>query len=207
VTAPSKKTEKKDRRIQRTEAALTRAMIDLALEKGYAAITIRDLTERAGVGYATFFRHFPDKEALLLNVLEVFVSELMALFADGAAASAPGSGAVVFRYIQAHHELCRVLLNSPGSTALVRRIQDGIVAHTLAQQTPRPGSVVPPEVAAHHLVTASIALIQWWLEHDRPYAPERMGVIYEALVLGPTQAVAFEGGQSAGGSKQSAGGS
>src|SRR5690349_5342513 len=121
-------TEKKDRRIQRTEEALTRAMIALALEKGYADITIRDLTERAGIGYATFFRHFPDKEALLLNVLQVFVAELMALFQDRAA-TGPGSGAVVFRYIQANHELCRVLLSSPGSASLVRHIQETVVAY------------------------------------------------------------------------------
>jgi AcrR family transcriptional regulator len=184
------RTEKKDRRVQRTEEALTHAMIDLALEKGYADITIRDLTERAGIGYATFFRHFPDKEALLRSVLEVFVGELMALF-QGRAAAGPGSGVVVFRYIQAHHVLCRVLLNSPGSAALVQQIEMTIEAHTLAQNTPRPGSPVPPEVAAHHLVTASIGLIKWWLDHDMPYPPERMGAIYEALVIAPTHALAF----------------
>ncbi len=179
--------------MQRTEDALARAVIALSLEKGYAAITIRDIAERAGIGYATFFRHFPDKEALLLNVLEVFVDELMALLQGRESAGThAGSGAVVFQYIQAHHDLCRVLLNSPGSASLVRHIHATSVAATLQQHAPRPGSPVPPEIAAHHLVAASIALIQWWLENDMPYPPERMGAIYEALVIAPTHALAFQ---------------
>ncbi len=185
--------EKKDRRIQRTEDALAWAVIALSLEHGYAALTIRDIAARAGIGYATFFRHFPDKESLLLNVLEVFVEELMALLQRRAPAGAPaGSGAVVFQYIQAHHDLCRVLLNSQGSASLVRHIHATSVAATLQQYRPRPGSPVPPEVAAHHLVAASIALIQWWLDNDMPYPPARMGAIYEALVIAPTHALAFQ---------------
>lgn len=191
--SPPDKLEKKDRRVQRTEEALARAVIALTLERGYAAVTIRDIAERAGIGYATFFRHFPDKEALLLNVLEVFVAELVALLQRRAPAGEPaGSGVVIFEYIQAHQELCRVLLNSQGSASLVRHLHAASVAHTLRQFQPRPGSPVPPEVAASHLVSASIALIQWWLEHDTPYPPERMGAIYDALVIAPTHALAFQ---------------
>jgi AcrR family transcriptional regulator len=182
--------DKKDRRVQRTEDALAHAVIALSLEQGYESVTIRDIAERAGIGYATFFRHFADKESLLLHVLEVFVEELMALLSR-CGGSAAGSG-VVFQYIRDHHELCRVLLNSPGSASLVRHIHTTSVATTLQQSVPRPGSPVPPEIAAHHLVAASIALIQWWLDNDMPFSPERMGAIYEALVIAPTHALAFQ---------------
>jgi AcrR family transcriptional regulator len=46
-----------DRRVKRTQSALAKALIALTLEKGYDAVTIRDITERADIGYATFFRH------------------------------------------------------------------------------------------------------------------------------------------------------
>lgn len=36
-----------DRRVKRTQKALARALIALTLEKGYEAITIRDITDRA----------------------------------------------------------------------------------------------------------------------------------------------------------------
>jgi hypothetical protein len=48
-----------------------------------------------------------------------------------------------------------------------------------------PGGVVPVEVAAHHIVSATIALIGWWLDHGMPYPPEQMGQIYQALIAGP----------------------
>ena len=78
------------------------------------------------------------------------------------------------------------------SATLVRQIQQAAIDATLAHQRPRPGSPVPPEIAANHLAAASIALIQWWLDHQQPYSAEQMGAIYEALVLAPTQALAFE---------------
>ena len=54
-----------DRRVKRTQRLLAEALISLTLEKGYDAVSIRDITERADVAYATFFRHHEDKEALL----------------------------------------------------------------------------------------------------------------------------------------------
>jgi hypothetical protein len=62
----------------------------------------------------------------------------------------------------------------------------------LRQNVPLEGGVVPAEIAAHHLVVASIALIRWWLEHGMPYSPERMGEIYHDLIEHPTRAVAFD---------------
>jgi hypothetical protein len=59
------------------------------------------------------------------------------------------------------------------------------------QHTVLPGSAVPIEIAAHHIVTSSIALIQWWLEHQMPYLPEQMGVIYYELITRPTSTAAF----------------
>ncbi|HKV57520.1 MAG TPA: TetR-like C-terminal domain-containing protein, partial [Ktedonobacteraceae bacterium] len=57
--------------------------------------------------------------------------------------------------------------------------------------TARPGGPVPLEIAAHHIVTASIALIQWWLDRQMPYPPEHMGVIYHELIIRPTSEMAF----------------
>ena len=59
-----------DKRSNRTRQALTNALISLTLEKNYDNVTVRDLAERADIGYATFFRHFTDKDALLADVLE-----------------------------------------------------------------------------------------------------------------------------------------
>jgi AcrR family transcriptional regulator len=181
-----------DRRVKRTQRLLAQALIQATLEKGYEAVTIRDITERADVGYATFFRHYPDKDSLLEDVLEVVWDELLQLLQpQHTNPDALTVGKLLFEYVQDHSEVCRVLLSSRGSKALVQRMIEAGTRTMLEQNTPLEGSVVPAEIAAHHLVVSSIALIQWWLDRDMPYPPEHMGVIYHELIARPTHAVAF----------------
>ena len=61
--------QKLDRRIERTQQLLTDALVSLILEKGYEAVTIKDITERADVAYVTFFRHYDSKADLLTRRL------------------------------------------------------------------------------------------------------------------------------------------
>ena len=56
-----------DRRIQRTKKHLSDAFIALILEKGYEAVTIQDIIDKANVGRSTFYAHFESKEQLLFS--------------------------------------------------------------------------------------------------------------------------------------------
>lgn len=180
-----------DRRVQRTQTLLAQALIDLTLERGYEEVTIRDITERAEVGYATFFRHYHDKDALLAEVLDVVLAEIADLLSpESLAADSQAVGVIVFRYVQAHTELVRVLL---GSRLVLQRLIAVVTARIAADHAPRPDSVVPLAVAAHHYVSATIALIGWWLDAGQPYPPEQMGRIYHELIAMPTGSLAFAG--------------
>jgi hypothetical protein len=93
--------------------------------------------------------------------------------------------------VQENSNIIRVLLSSRSSTSLVQYIIDIATQDVLNENTPSEGSAVPIEIAAYHLVNSSIALIQWWLEHEMPYSPERMGIIFHELIIQPTRTVAF----------------
>lgn len=54
-------------RWNRTHEALSRAALELFAERGYDATGTVRIAERAGVSEMTLFRHFPSKEALLLD--------------------------------------------------------------------------------------------------------------------------------------------
>jgi len=186
-------TDMPDRRVKRTQQLLARALITLTLEKGYEAVTIRDITERADVGYATFFRHYHDKDALLEDVLDVVLDELMnVLVPSSPEGDSTMMGTLIFRYVQEHTEVVRVLLRSRGSSALVQRAIDTGTASVLRKHDAAEESVVPMEIAAYHLVTSSVTLIQWWLEHDMPYPAEQMGMIYHKLIVEPTHNASFK---------------
>ena len=60
-----KSEEKEDPRICRTRNLLQQAFIELTVEKGFAALTVSDITERAMVKRSTFYRHYLDKHDLL----------------------------------------------------------------------------------------------------------------------------------------------
>jgi len=182
-----------DRRVKRTQKALARALISLTLEKGYDAITIRDITDQAEIGYATFFRHYHDKDALLKDVLDVVLDELAGLLTVPMhEADHKMTGTLIFRYVQEHNEVVLVLLSSRGSARLVRRIIESGTQSMLSQNSAPSESRIPPEIAANHLVTSAVSLIQWWIEHEMPYSPEQMGLIYQDLIARPTFAAAFD---------------
>jgi AcrR family transcriptional regulator len=188
--------DKQDRRVKRTQNLLAKALIALTLEKGYDAITIRDITQRADVGYATFFRHYHDKDELLQDVLEVVLEELMHVFFASSYQGDPAvDGLLLFRYVQQHSEVIRVLLSSRGSSSLIQRIIEAVTQDVLSRQALIEDGIVPTEIAAYHLITSSITLVQWWLEHDMPYTTEHMGEIYQELIIRPTIGVNSKGVQ------------
>src|SRR6266542_5467464 len=59
-----------DRRVQRTRQLLQGALMSLIQEKGYEALTVQDILDRANAGRATFYAHFDDKEDLLVSRLD-----------------------------------------------------------------------------------------------------------------------------------------
>src|SRR3954451_554370 len=60
---------------------LVLAARELAAEGGYAAVTMHDVSLRAGVGRATVYRYFSSKDHLLAAVNSLWVQELAEDFA------------------------------------------------------------------------------------------------------------------------------
>lgn len=58
-----------DRRVQRTQQLLKQAFVEVVREKGFAAMSIQDVTDRANVNRGTFYAHFTDKYALLEAII------------------------------------------------------------------------------------------------------------------------------------------
>jgi len=175
-----------DRRIKRTRKLLQESLIGLILEKGYEATTIRDITERADVGYATFFRHYSDKEALLSAVLQSMKEEFQGLLVPHSMVSNPEeTGTLIFEYVYKNCELCKVLLYSTDTLTLLKPvIEIGL------QETPQIFRIkkeesFPIEIAANHLMVSLVMLIRWWLDNDLPYTPEQMGKFAASLIIRP----------------------
>lgn len=67
-----------DPRIRRTRQLLQDALRKLLEQKGFDDITVQDITEAATLNRATFYAHYPDKFALLEELIRVSFLQLLA---------------------------------------------------------------------------------------------------------------------------------
>ena len=65
------------RRVARTRAAIEDAFVQLVLEHGYDRVAVEDICDRADLARATFYSHYPNKEAVLLAVSGRLLEDLM----------------------------------------------------------------------------------------------------------------------------------
>lgn len=172
-----------DARQVRSRNALHGALLDLLQETAFDQITIREISARAGTGYATFFRHYPTKEALLGDVAAEEICTLMTMTASMMAG--PDRFASVLdlcNYVDAHRTLWSALLTG-GAAAIVR---EEMMRQTVSlgdeRQCP---SWLPPELARRVGVSSAIDVLVWWLEQKERYSPDQVAVILDRLVIGP----------------------
>ncbi|WP_020429115.1 TetR/AcrR family transcriptional regulator, partial [Paenibacillus riograndensis] len=68
--------KKTDLRILRTKQSIRTAFIALIQEKGYEAITIQDIADRAMINRNTFYLHYENKPDLLNTYMDELLGEL-----------------------------------------------------------------------------------------------------------------------------------
>src|SRR6476660_467523 len=78
VQMAQNKQQPEDLRVRRTRKLLIQALIELTIEKGFAAITVQEIADRAMVNRATFYRHYRDKH----DLLEAYMREVYELTAS-----------------------------------------------------------------------------------------------------------------------------
>src|SRR2546423_5503381 len=78
-------------------ARLVDAMVHVVADKGYAATTVADVVERAGVSRRTFYEQFADKEACFLAAYDVALAAVLGRIAETAGPEGPEGPAAGWR--------------------------------------------------------------------------------------------------------------
>jgi AcrR family transcriptional regulator len=189
---PVTQLETMDRRVSRTRRQLAEALVQLSLERGFDNLTVRDLTERADIGYATFFRPYPDKETLLRTILEDAIEDLVQTVTP--LSSQPQQMLeALFATLGRQPNLYRVLLRTRHVNHLLERVfeigtQVFLTQFRLTNDHALPADT-PPALVARHVVGSIVNLIEWWLEQPQPPPEARMAAFVNALVMNPVHAV------------------
>lgn len=64
-----------DLRVVRTKTAIRNALVELIEEKGFDAITVKDITTKANINRGTFYAHYQDKFDLMTKCQEDIMYE------------------------------------------------------------------------------------------------------------------------------------
>jgi AcrR family transcriptional regulator len=86
---PEKPPSLRERKKRETRASLLNSASRLFHIHGYQAVTIDEVCEHAGVSRRTFFRYFPNKEALVFPNREMRLERFLALLSDSPATETP----------------------------------------------------------------------------------------------------------------------
>ncbi len=169
--------KKPDRRVERTKQALRTALVELILEKGYEAISVQDMVERANIGRSTFYMHYSAKDAVFLDAFRPLERALQATLAQG------GAGrmryvTLLFQHVDMDRRLYRALAGERGGELAVKHIRkilfDLVQKDFASRPHGKPHSKTTSNAAEHFTVTAIIGVLTWWLDHNPHWGSEEV---------------------------------
>jgi len=183
---------KVDPRVRRTRRLLRDALVSLILEKDFASISIKEITERAEVAYITFFRHYESLDQLLMEVLDDGLGDLMTrietLAKQSDASDLETEGRLIFEYIGQKADLFKILFKSQSVMRIRKKVVKNIAAIFQKSCLPlaRAGNPMATAMLSSHIATSLLALIEWWLDNKMSPAPMQMGKVYKNLIIDST---------------------
>jgi AcrR family transcriptional regulator len=198
-----------DRRSLRTKRMLREAFAQLVAERGLDGFSVGDLTERADINRGTFYAHYRDMTELLrcfedeiiaaLHALKprirtVTLGELLTFNRKGIP---PRVTIELFDVLREHGHLLRVLLSPDGDAAFQARLRDRTctdlvrsVLHSKYLEDPQPLT----EYYVAYYASATLGLIQRWLERDMPEGSEEMArILLSVMMLRPGDSIELKG--------------
>lgn len=191
-----------DLRARRTRKLLRDALLELIEERGFDAITVGEIAERAMVSRAAFYRYYQDKydlvEQIFDEAMQTFVSDIglrshASVSFDLQNVPTPQRWVKLFEHFAQYERLYRVLLSGKGSPWFAKKMRASLAemrseheqehASTIdgkrADSSPASaGGLVPALIDALLIDT-----VVWWLEQGRPYPPKQVATYCWRLII------------------------
>jgi AcrR family transcriptional regulator len=183
-----------ERRRHHTREQLKQAAIEAIFEHGYANLTIRAITERADLGYGTFYLYFAEKDDIVWDIM-LDMAGAEATRINGLLADVPFprreylSWIELFRFANTNRDSFISMLGTNGSNILVQRYQNWLAQ--IHESNLRAGTYsaaldVPVDFLAQFVAGALMRLMVWWLETPNSYTPEDMAdMTYQTVYREP----------------------
>lgn len=187
--------KKRDRRIERTQQLIRGALLSLIREKGFEALTVQEIIDRANVGRATFYAHFDGKDDLLISGFDDLRASLKALQRDAFTRGRTiedrvfGFSYEVFAHTDEYRDIFSVMVGKR-SGAAVQRMLHKLVVDLVREDVKeavgaarRDQNAMPPEALVQFLVGALFGLLMWWLSGKTRLSVEEINRLFRKLAI------------------------
>ncbi|GAB2953244.1 TetR/AcrR family transcriptional regulator [Nonomuraea fastidiosa] len=171
-----------DRRVRRTRRLIQEALVALILEKGYDAVTVTDIIERADVGRSTFYAHFADKQDVLFSNLDQLT------FLHPAPRDDPGElfafSRPMFEHVREQERLVRALMGRRGGGLAHRRGEQLLAARVKDELIAAGGRASAAlDLLVTCVVGAFMGLLRAWIDGETTASPAELDAAFRAAVL------------------------
>jgi AcrR family transcriptional regulator len=175
-----------DRRTARTRLALRQALLALMSERGWDAIGVQEICERANVGRSTFYTHFQNKDELLRGGFEDLRHALQASASSTSSAERQGGETGMpfvlglMEHAYENRKLFRTLIGRRSGYVVHQRFKQMLATMVEDElKTVPPG--VPRAAAARWTAGALFELLSWWVESRSSATPKELLEMFRRL--------------------------
>lgn len=180
--------ERGQRQAERSQQALTTALLALLRQQSYQSITIQDITERANIGRSTFYRHFQSKADVLVAMHKEFFKQLAlgSLPASNLPTHNPSPRLVRMLTLFKAAGALPVSLTSLGADAdYVFRQISRLLCQSIEERLPEflteAESTIPLTLLAQAMTGVYIGLLRGVLENPATVNPDQLAKTIERL--------------------------
>lgn len=182
-----------DRRIERTQQLLHGALMALILEKGFEAVTVQEIIDRANVGRATFYSHFDSKDDLLASGIERLRSTLKERQRHALVAGVPNDARLfafsheLFVHADEHRNVFRAMVGKR-SGAVVQQLLHKMLVDLVREEvkqlvSTRDADATPLEAIAQFIGGGLFGLLIWWGNGKMRMAVDDVDATFRRLAI------------------------
>ncbi|WMT43066.1 TetR/AcrR family transcriptional regulator [Paenibacillus sp. D2_2] len=188
-----------DLRVIRTKNAIKLALIELVLEQGFESVSVKDITNKAGINRGTFYIHYTDKYDLMNKSQEEVMKELSSVinkhypniiteFSKDETSKIPFRlSVIIFRYLDENSDFIKAVLSPQGDLSFqlkLKRFMWEVLFHkNFNDLLDNKKTLIPKNYIISYVASAHIGIIQEWIENGKKESPEEMAHILSTITV------------------------
>jgi AcrR family transcriptional regulator len=184
---------KADRRVERTQQLIRSALRSLIQERGFEALTVQQIIDRANVGRATFYAHFDNKEDLLASGFDDLRASLKERQRDARARGKSVEEQVfafseqLFAHTDEYRDAFHTMVGKQSGAAVQRLVQKILVDLVRDDVKATLGrgerTAVPTEALVQFITGALVGLLMWWMEGTMRLSVADVNALFRKLAI------------------------